>query len=208
MPAKPRVGSILVEPTAVLGCLLLAGAASGQARYLYTGNNFADVQGSYTVADRVTGSFTVPTPMPAGSSYPTDISTQVASFAFSDGHQTLHDGNAILQVFLVGTDGGGNITSWAIEIWRAPIPTSLGALMDGIHTAAIGLLVQDVGYQDGLCLNVDSQTGLCDGVNLPTPEFGELFSSIGPELAGTWTSPIFRDGFEAGNVTSWSGSAP
>jgi hypothetical protein len=196
----------------LLGSALAATGARGQATYSYTGQNFDEVMGTYTVADRLTGWFTVAAPLVPGTPYPADISGLVTSFSFADGVQTLSDANAEILAFSIGTDGGGNLTEWSFRIWKAPIPTSTGVLIDGIHSASFGVpgpswLVQDVGFQQGLCLNIDEDSGLCDGVDLPTPFFGELFSNDQAD-AGTWISTIFSDGFESGNVSQWSSSSP
>lgn len=196
----------------LLSSIVAAGSAQGQATYTYTGNHFTDVMGTYTVADRLTGFFTVPAALPSSSSYPTEVSSVVSSFSFNDGVQTLNSANAAIVAFAIGTDDGGNLVQWSIRLWRTPIPTSLGALMDGIHSASLPIsppsdwLVQDVGFQEGLCLNVSN--GICDGVNLPSPYIGELFVLADPGAAGTWVSILFTDGFETGNLSQWSGSVP
>ena len=72
------------------GCaaVLFAGQASATAIYSYTGNNFNDVAGSYTVAMRVTATFTVASPLSANLTSE-DILASVITFSMADGVQVL-----------------------------------------------------------------------------------------------------------------------
>jgi hypothetical protein len=80
---------------ALFAALILAPVAEADTMYSYIGDTFRTVSGVYTLADRITGSFTVadgfvPVPRP----YAYDFTPGVVSYSFTDGHQTLTEANS------------------------------------------------------------------------------------------------------------------
>jgi hypothetical protein len=80
---------------ALLVVFALAPIADADTIYSYVGDTFRTVSGVYTLADRITGSFTVadgfvPVPRP----YAYDFTPGVVSYSFTDGHQTLTEANS------------------------------------------------------------------------------------------------------------------
>ena len=81
--------------------------------YSYTGNNFDTIDdftppaGSYDTSMSVSGSFTLAALLP--SLFPvTDIRADVLSYSFSDGRQTLDDGNSTVSNFIMSTASDGS----------------------------------------------------------------------------------------------------
>lgn len=77
--------------------------------YTYTGNPFTTVSGVYTTSDFVTASFTVASPLGNNFAF---AAIHPISFSFSDGVQTINNGNATDFNFSFGTDANGNIVEW------------------------------------------------------------------------------------------------
>ena len=106
---------------AVLG--LTPSPAKALAIYSYIGNDFTSIvdgtlpTGSYTTSMSVSGSFTVAAPL-LSLSLLTDISTQVLSFSFSDGRNTLVPASTDIATFKFITDSFGAPTSWQISLDR------------------------------------------------------------------------------------------
>ena len=74
----------------------LSSATIAATTYTYTGSNFTGFSspaGSYDPTDRVTGSFTLGTPLPPNLPL-TDISAQVLNYSFSDNVQTRTNNNS------------------------------------------------------------------------------------------------------------------
>ncbi len=80
--------------------------------YTYTGNPFTTVSGVYTTSDFVTASVTFASPL--GNNFAFALINPI-SFSFSDGVQTINNGNATDFSFRFGTDANGNIVEWAIS---------------------------------------------------------------------------------------------
>ena len=85
--------------------------------YYYTGTDFLSTSGVYTTSDSINGWFSVGSPLPAnlndlGNLY--NITTQVTAFSFSDGVQTISNGNASDSKFEVITDAHGDISAWIV----------------------------------------------------------------------------------------------
>jgi hypothetical protein len=81
--------------SALFAALILAPGAEADTIYSYVGDTFRSISGIYTLADRITGSFTVadgfvPTPR----AYASDFTLGVLSYSFTDGHQTLTQANS------------------------------------------------------------------------------------------------------------------
>ena len=98
---------------------------SAQIIYEYTGNTFDEFSTptTYTTANFVSGTFTVPNVLPF---YPTltDISGIVSAYSFFDGINALTNLNSVPNPydtpsgFSVATDSSGNITEWSIQLWN------------------------------------------------------------------------------------------
>jgi hypothetical protein len=92
--AVKRESSRRVVLPIFLAVLALAPAAAADTMYSYVGDAFRTVSDVYTLADRITGSFTVrddftPTPLAGGG----DWRPGLLSYRFTDGHQVLTDVN-------------------------------------------------------------------------------------------------------------------
>lgn len=87
--------------------------ARADAVYTYTGKPFTIVSAPYTTTDFVSGQLTLATAL--APNLPLTSLTNIDSFSFSDGVQTLAISTPLaLQTIQVSTDASGNITSWSI----------------------------------------------------------------------------------------------
>ena len=107
---------------AIMGLVLVCGASSAGAvaTYVYQGINFDMFQdttppdGSYDETMAVSGSFTISAPLAPNLE---EFAVGATVFSFSDGRQTLDDGNSSLFVGgRVWTDGNGDIVEWLFSL--------------------------------------------------------------------------------------------
>src|SRR5262249_12273744 len=112
----------ILVPAVLLACgvfvLGLAPSARADAIYTYTGNPFfpsSNFVGNYACPPecRVTGSFTVPQPLPVNLPGLVVEPEPVTSFSFTDGNPTWMNTNAGA-FFGVGTDSTGAIIEWDV----------------------------------------------------------------------------------------------
>jgi hypothetical protein len=91
-------------------CLFsLAARADTLYTYTYTGQDFTTVAGPYTTSESVTGELTFRAPLAANLQIQQEIPV---SYSFSDGNQTLTQGNSSLVFDILSTDANGNISRY------------------------------------------------------------------------------------------------
>jgi len=120
----------------------MAGVASADTVYTYTGNPYTDCSGTYLIGSSC-GPYSLSITFDVAAGTPLDnltiyapgsyITGDVVTFSFTDGTVlNLNQGNAnALEDFVIGTDASGNITSWYIaaqEDFGPPIGGDWGAL--------------------------------------------------------------------------------
>jgi hypothetical protein len=135
--------------------LLVPIPAQADTIYSYVGDTFRDVSGVYTLADRITGSFTVrdgftPMQIPGGA----DWLPGLLSYSFTDGHQVLTDANST--PFLISL----NISTLGTGAWNI---TLLAGLNGGISTLQDGDRVDSASLGDPL-LGADHGANFCTNV--------------------------------------------
>jgi hypothetical protein len=96
---------------ALVSCFSLATATA--STFSYTGNLFVTAQAPFTIFMRVTGTFTLPSPLLPNLN--TVLLTPV-SFSFFDGIDTLTNLNAITSSFFFSTNASGQLTNWQIDV--------------------------------------------------------------------------------------------
>jgi len=147
------IGSVAGIAMAVLG----ATSAKASVTYDYIGNDFTNVRGNYTVTDKITGSITFATPLPANLSFPT--TEYPTSFIFMDGVEAITNSSALTSLFVLGTDKAGHIKQWNIELdtktsvidtinFKHPYPSTVfDIVQDGITTSStsVGQIFEDPG---------------------------------------------------------------
>ena len=117
--------------------------------YSYTGPNFtqfsdtAAIPGAYDSSMRVTGFFTVATPIPANTTVNTVGS--LLDYQFSDGRNVLTQANSGLALFLIITDAGGLVADWTIEAQAAANASSFVHTDFGIRSSPLSGFGQDIG---------------------------------------------------------------
>lgn len=158
-----------IRVLAFLALLLLTAPAQADTIYTYTGDYFAErggpvpshLQGVYTTADRITGSFTVADGfLPALGQAGRPFTDGVLAYSFSDGHQTLTKANSTGMFFL--TLAAPDVEPlWFITITSAP---STGiSLYYNRERSDFGILdAENFGGNSG-CVY-----GVCDGSHLGT----------------------------------------
>lgn len=152
---------------ATLFALAVSSAAFGAqaaTRYEYTGNPFTFAAPPYTTSDRVTGQFTTFSALPPNRAFGDVAAANVAAFSFSDGVQTIDDGNATFYFVRVSTDGNGDIVQWDI---RVQIVAGTSQILTG-HTGPSGDQVVGGG---GIAQNID-QPGTWTSELLEVPSLG------------------------------------
>jgi hypothetical protein len=86
----------------------------------------------------------------------------------------------------------------------------IGGQVAGIDVFFDSTFTQDDGFLDFVCIGV-GQGGECNSaVFNEESNYGALILEV-PPTKGNWTSgsnPVFLDGFESGDLTSWSSSVP
>ena len=108
----------------LFAALILGPVAEADTMYSYIGDTFRAVSGVYTLADRITGSFTVADGfVPIPRQYVNDFTLGVVSYSFTDGHQTLTEANSEGHFLL-------NHTPTASGFWDVGV----GGLAGGIST--------------------------------------------------------------------------
>jgi hypothetical protein len=142
-------------------------AASVQANitYQYIGNPFTDVNGPYTLTDRVTLSVEFASPLGANMAV-TDVTPLVVAFSVSDGFQTKTQPLSLNDLVEISTGPSGLPQGWFIEL----------------HTPGGEILTE------GGPFAVNSDGGLLDfgahGVNNDTPGVWSV-SSAAPDAGST-----------------------
>ena len=106
--------------------------ASADTIYTYTGNDFTSNSGSFTDADKVTGTIDLATALGDNSG---SVEISPVSYSFSDGVQTLTNSNSSLSGYLA-TNAVGTPVMWDLLI---QLPDYLGE----VSSKAIGPLPED-----------------------------------------------------------------
>jgi PEP-CTERM motif len=107
--------------------------------YSYKGNDFTSIiEGTaYTASDFVHGSITFAAPLGPNFSFQS-ISPILLSYSFSDGLQTLNNGNSTFTDLFAGTDASGTITTWFVEF-----NTSQGLIGTSDNSTSVGDAAQE-----------------------------------------------------------------
>lgn len=93
-------------------------AARADTTYVYTGNDFTEVFGSYTTSQYVSGSFTVSAPL--GDNLVGSFLDPLG-FSFSDGMLTITESDVFpgLSQFYASTDASGSLVGWEIALYSS-----------------------------------------------------------------------------------------
>lgn len=168
----------------------LALPAFATATYSFTGPPFATFLGSgYTTAMRVTGSFTTLAPLPANMPN-SNIASQVMSYSFSDGVNTIasSDPRSVVALFYATTDGAGQITSAAnIALQRWTTTPGVGNRYDAIKISSTGGGLSG-GLGNAQCALLGGS--ICSGYS---GNKGEFWGNTIVGAPGTWTLTASTD---------------
>jgi hypothetical protein len=158
-PMKTKIVSFFGVALAV--GFLTAASVQANITYQYIGNPFTDVNGPYTLTDRVTLSVEFASPLGANMAF-TDVTPLVVAFSVSDGVQTKTQPLSFDDHVEIGTGPSGLPQDWFIEL----------------HTLNGEILTQ--GFSDGGVF--DPLTA--HGVNNGTPGVWSV-SSAAPDAGST-----------------------
>jgi hypothetical protein len=157
---------------------VLVDSSKADTVYTFVGDKFTFVQGIYLQGDLVTGSFVLSgsfVPCTACGGGIQNVAIGVASYSFTDGHQTLTQSNStgIFQVAF-NLDGTPIVPTDPAEGWYVEIDTPTGEI-----------LTEDVSHGD---YQTHASTG---------NSYGEILSlnrNLYPGSAGTWTLQVPEGG--------------
>ncbi len=114
---RAKLPAVLVTACAAI---LAAAPARAAVVYNYNGNDFTSVFApGYTTSDKITGTLTLSSALPASLSTLTDETALVTAYSFSDGVNTFTTGccgTGNQTIFEFMTDASGAITSWVVTL--------------------------------------------------------------------------------------------
>jgi hypothetical protein len=123
---EPRFGPLVELPT-----------------YFYKGNPFTQATGVYTTSDSLSGSITLRSPLAANLNN-ANISTQIATFSFSDGVYLWNPTDSRLNTAIFSTDPNGNITFWSFILAGTAAPVvGCGGTCGALQTVGLPALIYD-----------------------------------------------------------------
>lgn len=155
--------TIMATIIAVAACALSSGAKAVPFVYNYVGNDFTVFNGgTYMAGDKVTGTFTVDLTSNISQAF-ADHTADILSFSFSDGPQTIDDGNGSITSFSFGTDVSGDIDGYTIEV--------MGGGLGGRIVVQSSGFFSDLGEIDDetSAFATDAGTWTKEGDNIETP---------------------------------------
>jgi hypothetical protein len=142
----------------VVACLFLwTTGARADTVYTYTGLDFEDASGTYTTMDKVTGTFLLSSPLPAGLPPGTDESALLVSWSMSDGVNTFTGTGPTLTAFDVATVADGEVLGdWNVGIINSVGEISTSNFEDGKESEDIGATfsADSNTFNVGLAINV------------------------------------------------------
>ena len=171
-----------------LGLSLVASTpamASAVYTYSYTGGPYdGDTNGAFvqTPPLNVSGSFTSSVPLPANSSIDLLANGTLVSFTFNNGLETISNTNGVVYVFVINTDGQGQVSSTGIQVQQWVTSPSVGGHLNDIEIIDAGGL-NHRSYQDVTCTQVNGS--LCEGINYVSGQ-----SSYAKWSIGVWQAPL------------------
>ena len=157
--------------------------------YTYIGEDYSgDTNGAFLTTPasppRVSGSFTVATPLPPSTDIQLVSSQDLLSFSFNNGLETIdsNSSNVGIYMFSVSTNDQGGIISSVIQIQQWLSQPGVGNLLNDIEiTNGNNRTYHHVG-----CTQINSNA--CTGINFITT--GPDPSSYAVWTSGTWYSPL------------------
>ncbi len=163
------------------GCFFNASAAV----YGIDTENFEEVYGQYSTNDNISG-VVVTTSNITPNAGLVDVTPILVSYSFSDGVQTLDQTNSTILFFTLAVNGSNQVTESGITIWKAPVTTMIGGVVEGmdIYFNVQSHTIQ--GFKDGVCQNTSGPGGTC----------GESHGASTNSGVYSFYDPIFSNGFD------------
>lgn len=172
--------------TCLLTTLLFFSISTFAQTYTYTGPNFNEAYGSYSLSNQVTLTFELAQAV-APNSPMTDYTGQVISWSFNDGVQTLDQNNSYLPFFQFSTDASGQPNEWLMSAYEDNLDFRGQFPISAIETAFYpGNLQQEFGSQDFLCSDFNGPNGQCSSGAIQSIDSALYFSIAPGTPAGNW----------------------
>lgn len=140
--------------------LLIFGWPAHAAVYAVISGNFTEVYGEYTTDDNVEGSVVTNVAIPQNAGL-IDVSGNLVSYELTDGVQVLDETNSMVLSMSLAVDGNNQVTQSAITVWKTPVTTQNGGLVQGFDVYNDGLFAQYFGFKDGSCIQNTGPGGQC-----------------------------------------------
>ena len=184
----------------LVGALLVSASGLCATTYTYSGPAFTNVaQPPFTATGRVTGSFTVASPLPPLNA--ADIGNLLVKYSFTDGINTYSstDPNARVFLFWISTDSTGAIysTNIVLERWKTgsaphvpstgvpfPVPDRLSAI--SVNLWSFGVYERDQVVNDGVCTDIFAGD-VCNDGSIEQPSFRSP-SAMANGMGTFWTA--------------------
>ncbi len=167
--------------------LMIFGFVSELSAAVYSVNtdNFTEVFGSYSTNDNISG-VVVTTSNVTPNVGLVDVTADLVSYSFSDGVQTLDQNNSTILFFSLAVDGSNQITQTAITVWKTPVTTMIGGLVEGMDIYTSTTFAQVIGFKDADCSMNNGPGGSCSEAISASTNSGLYF----------FFDPIFANGFD------------
>ena len=155
--------------------------------YSYTGDDYSSgTNGAFLTTPasppRVSGSFTVSNLLLPNSTL--NISNLV-SYSFNNGLETIDQDNGVIYVFRVSTDAQGLISQTEIQVQKWDSTAAVGSYLDDIEIINLPNRINRT-YDHAKCTQL--QSNACSGLEFVTT--GPNTSSYANWTSGTWQSPL------------------
>ena len=155
------------------------------AVYTVNTENFDLVFGSYTTNDNITGTIVTGSNVTPNVGL-VDVSSDLISYSFTDGVQTLNETNSTILAFSLAVNGSNQLTGSAITIWSSPITTQPGGNVRGMDVYFNAISDNYSGFIDGICQENGGPGGACSSAIPAQTNSGSYF----------FFDPIFANGFD------------
>lgn len=167
-------------------CMLLVSQAGFAAVFAVNIPNFNEVYGSYTTNDNIFGSIVTTQSIPPNSGL-IDVTNMLVSFNFTDDRQqAFNESNSHIWAMQIETNSNGEVIAAFISLWKLPITTQNGGLVNAIDIVQNNDSVYAAGMQDLVCFDNSGPGGQCASASSDNTNSGYYFNF----------NLIFRSGFD------------
>lgn len=169
-----------------LALTMAPGLSLADFTYTYTGEDYSsDTNGAFISTpaspSRVSGSFTVSTPLEPNSSVNLKSSSNLVGYSFNNGLETINQSNGVIYYFQINTDGDGEVSRTYIQVQKWNSPPAVNSYLDDIEI--VYPPQPNKTHENVKCLAI--QLSECIGI-----EVVQNVSSYAVWGTGVWHSPL------------------